>query len=246
MQALTSFLALREDQTMLHFSDSKTMAKALRKALAARQIDISHSDSLEVVAQQFGFANWNMLSARIDTDAEAPALPEGWIVTGQGRPNLYRIGVDPALPGSVKIETMDRSGVVAADAFGSLMQSISAENYCGRAVRIRAELRSRGAERGVLWMRVDPRDGGRHLRFDNMHYRRKDGALRGDVEWTERSVVLDVPDEAASIHYGIMLGGGGELWARNFVVETVDPKAVEVTGPQLPNRPTNLGFRPPA
>jgi hypothetical protein len=67
------------------------MAKALRKALAERRIDISHSDSLELVARQFGYANWNMLSARIDSDGKAPPLPEGWIVTGTGRPNLYRV-----------------------------------------------------------------------------------------------------------------------------------------------------------
>ena len=37
------------------FLDSKAMAKALRTALAERQIDITHSDSLELVARQFGF-----------------------------------------------------------------------------------------------------------------------------------------------------------------------------------------------
>jgi hypothetical protein len=232
---------------MLHFSDSKAMAKALRKALAERQIDISHGDSLELVSRQFGFANWNMLSARIAGDIMAPALPDGWIVTGQGRPNLYRIGVDPALPGTVRIETMDRSGVVEAGAFGSLMQSIAADDYRGRAVRVSAQLRSRGAERGVLWMRVDPATGGaRPLRFDNMFQRRTNGPLRGDVDWTERSIVLDVPDEAASIHYGIMLGGGGELWARNFRVEDVDPAVVEITQQQYARRPTNLDFRSPA
>src|SRR6478672_1712699 len=101
MRALTSHLP-REDQTMLHFSDSKSMAKALRQALAERSIEISHSDSLELVARQFGFANWNMLAARIDTDKDGPQLPEGWIVSGQGRPNLYRVGLDPTQPGSVK------------------------------------------------------------------------------------------------------------------------------------------------
>jgi hypothetical protein len=224
---------------MLHFSDSKAMAKAL----AERRIDISHSDSLELVARQFGFANWNMLSARIDNNEAVTELPEGWIVTGQGRPNLYRIGVDPSLPGTVKIETMDRSGVVEVEAFGSLMQSIAADDYRGKTIRIRAELRSRGAERGVLWMRVDPRHGGRYLRFDNMLQRRKHGPLRGDVDWSERSVVLDVPEEAESIHYGIMLGGGGELWARSFVLEEVDAGEVEVTSMDYLKRPTNLEFR---
>ncbi len=215
---------------MLHFSNSKAMAKALRRALAERQIDISHSDSLELVARQFGFANWNMLAARIEVDETVTNLPENWFFTGQGRPNLYRIGTDPHLPGSVKIETMDHSGVVEAEAFGSLMQSIAADAYRGKTIRISAELRSRGVERGTLWMRVDPRDGRRHLRFDNMLHRKSHGALRGDIDWTERSIVLDVPEDAETIHYGIMLGGGGELWARNFVFEEVDPEKVPVTG----------------
>lgn len=227
---------------MLRFSDSKTMAKVLRKALAERQIDIGHSDSLELVARQFGFANWNMLSARIEVDDKAPMLPEGWFVTGQGRPNLYRVGVDPDVPGSIKIETLDRSGVIAADAMGSLMQSIAADAFRGKLVRISAELKSRGAERGVLWMRVDP-DGGHHLRFDNMYQRRTNGPLRGDVDWVQRSIVLDVPDAANSIHYGIMLGGGGELWARNFRVEALPLGSVEVTQPKALPGPTNLEFR---
>jgi hypothetical protein len=243
-QALTSFPAHPEDQTMLHFSDSKSMAKALRNALAERRIEISHSDSLEIVAQQFGFANWNMLSARIEGDDKVPPLPDGWMISGQGRPNLYRIGVDPTLPGTIKIEAMDRKGVIESGAMGSLMQSISAENYRGRAVRISAELRGRGAERGVLWMRVDPSGPvARPLRFDNMLERKKNGAVRGDVDWVERTIVLDVPEAAHSIHYGIMLGGGGELWARNFKLESLDPDSVEVTQPKMLTEPTNLDFR---
>lgn len=228
---------------MLHFSDSKTMAKALRKSLAERRIEITHADALELVARQFGFANWNMLSARIDGDSKVPALPDGWTVTGTGRPGLYRTGIDPAFPGAIKIETLDRSGIVAADAMSSLMQSIAADAFRGSLVRISAELRGRGVERGVLWMRVDP-DSGRRLRFDNMHQRKTNGPVRGDVDWVERSIVLDVPAEASSIHYGIMLGGGGELWARNFRVESLPPGSVEITQPKPLPGPTNLDFRP--
>ncbi len=53
--------------------DSKIMAKALREALAARDISIQHSEALEIVAGQFGFANWNILSARIEREAERDA-----------------------------------------------------------------------------------------------------------------------------------------------------------------------------
>lgn len=54
---------------MRDFKDAKAMAKALRQAFAVRNLPISHSETLEIVAAQFGFADWNMLSARIDAAA---------------------------------------------------------------------------------------------------------------------------------------------------------------------------------
>lgn len=46
--------------------DAKTMARALRIGLAERQIDVSHSTCLELVARQFDLPDWNTLSARMD------------------------------------------------------------------------------------------------------------------------------------------------------------------------------------
>ncbi|AEQ50432.1 transcriptional regulator, AraC family [Pelagibacterium halotolerans B2] len=91
-------------------------------------------------------------------------------------------------------------------------------------------------------MRIDPGGGGRHLRFDNMMKRSGDGALKGDADWTERSIVLDVPYTAASIHFGCLLHEKGAVWARNFHFETVDDDVpISQDGP-FPPRPTNLGF----
>ena len=46
---------------MRTYRDAKAMAKAMREALADRQIDISHAQALEIVARQFGLDNWNIL-----------------------------------------------------------------------------------------------------------------------------------------------------------------------------------------
>ena len=51
---------------MRDFRDSKVMAHALRDALKAKAVDITHSESLELIATTFGFANWNILSAKIE------------------------------------------------------------------------------------------------------------------------------------------------------------------------------------
>ncbi|SHG71076.1 hypothetical protein SAMN02745157_4665 [Kaistia soli DSM 19436] len=55
---------------MRDYRDAKSMAKALRETLASRDVTITHSEALEIVAGQFGLANWNILSAKIDGDTK--------------------------------------------------------------------------------------------------------------------------------------------------------------------------------
>jgi catechol 2,3-dioxygenase-like lactoylglutathione lyase family enzyme len=55
---------------MRTFRDAKAMAKALRtEAHERHQVELSHSEALEIVARQFGFDNWNVLSARIMSES---------------------------------------------------------------------------------------------------------------------------------------------------------------------------------
>ena len=58
---------------MRTYLDAKAMAKAMRSALAARGVDLPHSQSLEIVAAQFGFANWNILAAKIAAESDRSA-----------------------------------------------------------------------------------------------------------------------------------------------------------------------------
>jgi len=59
---------------MRDFRDAKAMARALRNALKAKGAETTHSESLELIATAFGYANWNILSAKIE--AAAPASEE--------------------------------------------------------------------------------------------------------------------------------------------------------------------------
>ena len=52
---------------------SKLMAKAMREALAEKNLTITHSEALEIVARQFGLANWNVLAAKIGEGEAAEA-----------------------------------------------------------------------------------------------------------------------------------------------------------------------------
>jgi catechol 2,3-dioxygenase-like lactoylglutathione lyase family enzyme len=63
---------------MRTYLQSKAMAKSLRDDLAAKNVALSHSECLEIVARQFGFGDWNTLASKIrieTTPVEAGAGP---------------------------------------------------------------------------------------------------------------------------------------------------------------------------
>jgi Glyoxalase superfamily protein/Clp amino terminal domain, pathogenicity island component len=57
---------------MRDFRDAKAMAHTLRAALTAKGLTITVSQSLELIAQAFGVADWNTLSAAIREEVAAP------------------------------------------------------------------------------------------------------------------------------------------------------------------------------
>ncbi len=69
---------------MRDFRDAKTMAHALRDALKTKAIETTHSESLELIAKAFGYANWNVLSAKID--AAVPYSGDARTLSSGGQP----------------------------------------------------------------------------------------------------------------------------------------------------------------
>jgi len=57
---------------MRDFRDAKAMAHTLRAALATKGLNITVSQSLELIAEAFGVADWNTLSAAIRGEAAGP------------------------------------------------------------------------------------------------------------------------------------------------------------------------------
>ena len=62
---------------MRDFRDAKAMAHSLRDALKVKAMEISHSESLELIAKAFGYENWNILSAKIDAAQPEPGSTAG-------------------------------------------------------------------------------------------------------------------------------------------------------------------------
>jgi hypothetical protein len=181
--------------------------------------------------------------------ANAPALwaqanlPSGWVRAGS-QPQDYEMGTDPSggrsggSAGFIKAKTADARG------FGTLMQMFDAAESRGKRLRFSAYVKSAGVEKWTgLWMRVDgppssPSRAPAMLAFDNMQSR----PIKGTADWKEYQVVLDVPEEAQAIGFGILLEGSGQAWMDDLRLEPVGLD-VPVTSPTraLPAKP-NLRF----
>lgn len=77
---------------MRDFRDAKAMAQTLREALKTKSVSLTHSESLELVATVLGFHNWNVLSARIQSEVQPAANP------GPTIPATVRLAAENQLP----------------------------------------------------------------------------------------------------------------------------------------------------
>jgi len=85
--------------------------------------------------------------------------------------------------------------------FGTLMQTIAADDFRGRRVRFSAAVCAADADWAGLWMRVDGSHGGAPLPFDNMQQR----PISGTTQWQRHNIVLDIADHARAIAFGVLL-----------------------------------------
>jgi catechol 2,3-dioxygenase-like lactoylglutathione lyase family enzyme len=105
--------AATEDQTVMRtFLDAKTMAKTLRESMRRREIELPHSECLEIVAAQFGFDDWNILAAKIG--AAATRTPEA-------RADHDDVSFDSAVP-IMRIFAVDKAKEFYLDFLGFSLQ----------------------------------------------------------------------------------------------------------------------------
>ena len=122
--------------------------------------------------------------------------------------------------------------------FGTLMQTISAEDYRGGRWRLSGYMKTEDAYRAQMWMRIDGPDRS-ILGFDNMDSR----PAMGTSEWTRYEIVLDVPKEAMAIAFGFFLAGPGSAWGDSFKLERVESSTpLTSTSSGMPRAPQNTDF----
>jgi AraC family transcriptional regulator len=165
---------------------------------------------------------------------------KGWILSGY-HPAFYEMKTD----GEV-FHTGTKSGLLTSKTdvgeghFGTMMQSFSANNWKGKRIKVSCFLKTEEVVKCGVWCRVDNASSD-VIQFDNMDNR----PIHGTTDWNYYSIVLDVPIESASIHFGILLTGTGKVWVDGFKFEEADLSVAStniLTQDKLPLEPINLGF----
>ena len=172
--------------------------------------------------------------------AVAADLPAGWIKAGS-HPAEYQMGVDTTVRHNGKASGFVKATATELHGFGTLMQMAAPGEYTGKRVRFSGYVKSEKVQSGWagLWFRIDGPKQGEALGFDNMQQR----PIKGTTDWTRYEIVLDVPNTAAALAFGLLLGGDGQVWMDDLKFEVVS-SAIPLTGPLAGPRsaPQNLDF----
>ncbi len=169
--------------------------------------------------------------------------PTNWFLAGSHTED-YVIGTDNTSASHGKSSGFIQSTTTKAVGFGTLMQTCKADKYLGERIKMSADVKTQSVKRWVgLWLRVDGKEG-EVLAFDNM----ADRPIRSTTEWKRYEVVVDVPEGAERLAFGILLERTGKAWVSDISFELVD-ETISLTNPdkiyefQFPERPMNLDFK---
>lgn len=231
--------------------DAKAMAKSLRQELHNRNIELGHSECLEVVAKQFGFRDWNTMAVEVErTPPKSPEkllgpIPAGWIYSGT-RKELFEAGIEDIEVGFGSVlafRTKNLDEQPPEGSFGTIMQICRADAYRGKRISFSAEIKAdMVAGSATVWMRVDD-EKNMAIAFDNLERLTKDGSIKSSTDWTKRKVVLAVPEAGALINFGVYLIGRGKVWARNLEFGLTDELPSFMTRDDVHENPKNLDLK---
>ena len=174
----------------------------------------------------------------LSPSVEAGNLPDGWILAGTN-PGDYMVTLDSDNAYSGNVSALLESKSESARGFGTLMQQSAPGLYSGKRVRMSGYVRCKDVKSwSGLWFRVDG-EVDKSLSFDNM----SDRPIKGSSGWKQYHIVLDVPERATLLAYGVLLAGEGQVWVDGISFEVVDKSVpVRKEGHALPPEPANLDF----
>jgi hypothetical protein len=143
--------------------------------------------------------------------ARENVIPVGWSFAGSNPENFHvRVSHTDAVTGESCVVLASRAYLPMRPktvlGFGSLFQDAQAQRYRNKRIAVSALVKSEGTD-GWAGIWVSVQGCGKVLAFDNMMSR----PIRNTSEWKQYRVVVDVPEEATFVRFGVLLNGPGQV-----------------------------------
>jgi len=167
-------------------------------------------------------------------------LPKAWKVSGNS-PEGSSVYIDSSTAYLDKSSVLLSSPRAKKDERLLLMQSIDGNAWYGKRLRFSCFVKTKSVKGHATILVSIQAPSGMQVVYDPM----LDRSLQGDNEWTELSVVIDVPTNGRWITFGPCLWGKGKLWAAQFKIDEVSnsvPRTDDHGGEFVPPHPLNLSF----
>ena len=150
--------------------------------------------------------------------------PKNWFTGGEG----FKISLDDLEKHAGKLCLKMEMPGAANGKFGVFTGTLPLDVFAGKNVEYRGWIKTKDVKSGYagLWLRVDGSGG--TLGFDNMF----DRGLKGDNDWTQVSIKLDVGKDAVNINYGGLFPGEGTVWFDDLELYVDGEKYVDVIEPE--------------
>ena len=152
-------------------------------------------------------------------------VPPGWRLGGGGISDHYEVSLDKQVKrtGSAAAHLRSKTDQPGVK-FGNLLQSILADEYRGKRVRLTGYVRTAGNEEGAwMWLRADAPT---MSRLDNMG----DRLIKQASDWRRAEIVMDIPENTQALFFGFAIFGKGEI--------RVDDVSLDVVSKDVPTTTT--------
>ncbi|WP_164126231.1 erythromycin esterase family protein [Sphingobacterium luzhongxinii] len=167
-------------------------------------LKITSAIILFCLCSYLGFAQ-RSLNLDFELKNYATSLPKRWYAGGEG----FKVYLDSVEKHSGKWSlAMEKFGDTNGK-FGVYTGRIPIEAFVGKNIEYKGWIKTNNVNNGYagLWFRIDGENGA-ILGLDNMSSR----GLKGDNNWTQVSIKMNVGKEAKNIDFGGLFTGEGTVW----------------------------------
>ncbi|MEO0573679.1 MAG: hypothetical protein AAF039_18410 [Bacteroidota bacterium] len=163
-----------------------------------------------------------------------------WLKTGSS-PENYEVGIDKTEAVNGQKSAFLLSDSALSEQFGTLMQSVGAKEYQGKKIRMTGFIKSENVKDwSGMWLRIDDYSGVSSTYFDNM----EDRPIKGNTDWTEYEILMDVPKDGYSMNFGVLLVGQGKVWLDDVKFEIIGESMEAFSDTLTTNQPYPFSLRP--